>query len=124
MKNNKHSIAFYQKQKDKLEKTINDYAAIIEQEKEYLEAYIRTYYRECHSPEGYSKTVYDLMKYAQREMTRSEFLEKYNFLIKDNSAYMTLIQYAHNYMILDKLRKEYRTFKDNFKKVYPEGVLV
>lgn len=124
MKNNKHSIAFYQKQKEKRDKTLNDYSEILSQEKEYLEAYIRKYYQEHHSPEVYSKATYDLMKYVNREMTKNEFLNKYGFLAQDNSIYFTLIQYAHNFMILEKLRKEYRIFLTKFKEVYPNEVLV
>ena len=124
MKNNKHTVAFYQKQKTKLDKTLNYYTTLQEQLKQHIEAYMRKHYQEHNKPDAYSKASYDLMKYANREITRNEFISKYAFINNDNYTYYTLIQYGHVYSMLDKKRKEYKSFMDNFKKIYPNEVLV
>lgn len=124
MKNNKHSVAFYQKQKDKLDKTLEYYSTFQEQLKNHLEAYMRKYYQEHNKPDAYSKASLDLMKYANREITREMFISRYAFINQDNYTYYTLIQYVNIYSMLDKKRKEYKAFMDTFKKMYPAEVLV
>ena len=124
MKNNKHTIAFYQKQKDKLDIALKYYADFQEQLKGNIEAFIRKYYRERNQPNGYSKASYDLMRYATREISRDEFMSRYSFVGEDNHIYFILIQYGHVYSMMDKKRKEYKAFMDHFKKDYPNEVLV
>lgn len=124
MKNNKHTVAFYQKQKDKLDKTLRYYGTLQEQLKAQLETYMRSYYQKQNKLDAFSKASYDLMKYATREITREEFLSKYSFINDDNYIYYTFVQYGHIYSMLNKKRNEYKEFIANFKKVYPEEVLV
>lgn len=124
MKNNKHSIAFYQKQKNKLNNTLIYYATLQKELKFQLEAYLIKYYQNMNKPDAFSKASYDLMKYASREITREEFLSKYSFINDDNYIYYTFVQYGHIYSMLNKKRNEYKDFIVNFKKVYPEEVLV
>ncbi len=124
MKNNKHTVAFYQKQKAKLYNNLIYYGSLQEQLKFQLEAYMRNYYQKINNPDAFSKASYDLMKYASRELSREEFLSKYSFITQDNYTYYNFIQYGRIYSMLDKKRKEYKEFIANFKVVYPEEVLV
>lgn len=124
MKNNKHTVAFYQKQKNKLDNILIYYGTLQEQLKTQLETYMRGYYQKENKPDALSKASYDLMKYATREITREEFLGKYSFINNDNYIYYTFIQYGHIYSMLNKKRNEYKEFIANFKTVYPEEVLV
>lgn len=124
MKNNKHSISFYQKQKNKLDKDLNYYSTLQEQLKDHIEAFMRNYYTKQHKPEAYSKAFYDLMRYATRRISRIDFLSKYSYINDDNYTYYTFIQYGHVYNMLEKKRNEYKEFMHNFKRIYPEEVLV
>lgn len=122
MRNNTHSLAFYQKKKDKISEELDLYLSLLERNKILLEEAILKNYE--HTPEEASHAKLDLYKYASKTMSREEFIFRHSFILKDNYMYYTFIQYRNLYNMTEKKKKELETFLKLVKQLYPNGQLI
>ena len=119
----RHSISFYKRQIARLDNVIDQYFSYQDSTKIFLESYIRNYFSKKNDIKGASRATYDLFKYVNKDITRLDLLSKYSFLKEDNMVYSTIIQYSHNFEVLENLRKKKAALIKLVKEFYPEEVV-